>query len=192
MNKYNTSSDNNSEFSYNTNNQNNNNQQDFTDSINRSLDQTKDNINRSINESRNQIPHYNTIVNSYQEQALQTVREISENYIESQKSIINSIQSAWRPYNESFGNLVNNWNSPEAISHAYSRFVSNVADNTVSAMRVTNNMIFSSLDSWRSTLQQTRDNSKHIFNLSSNAARTFEQNARVNSSGFNTRYKFKI
>ena len=92
MNKYNTNSNNSSEFSYNTNNQ------DFTDSINRSLDQTKDNINRSIDESKNQIPQYNTIVNSYQEQALQTVKEISENYIESQKTIINSIQSAWRPF----------------------------------------------------------------------------------------------
>ena len=96
-----TTSNNNTGFSYNVNNQNNQ-QQDFTDSVNRSLDQTKDNINRSIDESKNQIPHYNTIVNSYQEQVLQTTKEISENYVESQKSIINSLQSAWRPYNEEF------------------------------------------------------------------------------------------
>jgi hypothetical protein len=30
-------------------------QQDFNESVNRSLDQTKDNINRSIQESKNQI-----------------------------------------------------------------------------------------------------------------------------------------
>src|SRR5690349_20281622 len=88
-------------FSYNTNTQNNNQQQqqqDFTDSVNKSLDQTKDNINKSIDESKNQIPRYNDIVNSYQEQSLQVTKEISENFIESQKSIISSIQSAWRPY----------------------------------------------------------------------------------------------
>ena len=56
-------------FSYNTNTQNNN-QQDVNESVNRALDQTKDNINRSIEESGNQIPHYNNIVNSYQEQTL--------------------------------------------------------------------------------------------------------------------------
>jgi len=72
--KYNTSSsnsnkDSNTSFSYNTNTQNNN-QQDVNESVNRALDQTKDNINRSIEESRNQIPHYNNIVNSYQEQTL--------------------------------------------------------------------------------------------------------------------------
>jgi hypothetical protein len=178
VNKYNTNSNNSSEFSYNTNNQNNNNQQDFTDSINRSLDQTKDNINRSIDESKNQIPQYNTIVNSYQEQALQTVKEISENYIESQKSIIHSLHSAWGPYQRNFSSTVNSWNSPEAVANAYSRFVSNVADNSVSALRIANNMIFSNLDSWKSTLQQAKDNSKQIFNLNSNTAKTFEQNAR--------------
>src|SRR6476659_5483509 len=82
----NTTSNNNTGFSYNINNQNNN--QDFNESVNRSLDQTKDNINRSIDESKNQIPRFNDIVNSYQEQALQTTKEVSEHFIESQKSII--------------------------------------------------------------------------------------------------------
>lgn len=67
-------------YSYNTNNN-----QDFKESINRSLDETKHNINRSIDESKNQIPRYNTIVNSYQEQSLQAAKEISEQYIDSQK-----------------------------------------------------------------------------------------------------------
>jgi hypothetical protein len=39
-------------------------------------------------------------------------------------------------------------------------------------------MIFSNLDSWKSGLQQARDNSKHIFNQNVNAAKTFEQNTR--------------
>src|SRR6476619_8464575 len=101
---------------------NNQQQQEFNESVNRALDQTKDNINRSIEESRNQIPHYNNIVNSYQEQTLQAVREISENYIESQKSIINSFQSAWGPYQQNINTSINTWNSHEAIDNTYSRF----------------------------------------------------------------------
>ena len=185
-------------YTYDTNVQNNNNQQNFTDSINRSLDQTKDNINRSIAESQSQIPKYNSIVNSYQEQALQTAREIAENFIESQKTIINSIQSAWRPFSQNFNTTVNSWYSPETATNAYSRFVSTFADNTVAALRNTNNLIFSSLDAWRSTLQQTRDTTKHLLHLNSNAAKTFEQNAREltraaqdavsqNSSSYNSR-----
>ena len=164
----------NTEYSYN----NNNNSNDFKESVNRSLDETKHNINRSIDESKNQIPHFNTIVNSYQEQSLQTAKEISEEFIESQKSIINSLQSAWRPYNESFTGLINNFNSPDSLVKAYSRFVSNIADNAVSSIRLANNTIFSNLDSWKSGLQQAKDNSRHIFNQNVNAAKTFEHNSK--------------
>jgi multidrug resistance efflux pump len=91
-----TNNSNNASLSYNTNI----NSQYFNESVNRALDQTKDNINRSIEESKNQIPQFNNIVNSYQEQTLQAVKEMTENYIESQKTIIRSIQSAWGPYQQ--------------------------------------------------------------------------------------------
>ena len=179
----NSTSNNNADFSrysYGTNNTNNNNQNsnDLSESISRSLDQTKDNINRSIEESRNQIPRYNEIVNSYQQQSLQTAKEISEEYIESQKAVINSLQSAWRPYSESFNSMVTSFASPDSMTQTYTKFVSSFADNAVSAIRLTNNMIFSNLDSLKSTLQQARDNSKHLSNINVNAARTFENNSR--------------
>src|SRR6478609_9305925 len=161
-------------FSYNTNTQNN---QNFNESVNRALDQTKDNINRSIDESKKQIPHYNNIVNSYQEQTLQDVKEISENYIESQKSIINSFQSAWRPYQKNFNTTVNTWNSPEAVANAYSRLVSNVADNTVTYLRTTNNLAFASLDAYKTTMQHAKENTKQIFDINTKTAKTFEQNS---------------
>ncbi len=161
-------------YSYNNNTNNN----DFKESVNRSLDETKDNIKRSIDESKNQIPKYNNIVNSYQEQSLQTAREISEEFIDSQKEIISSLQSAWRPINENYNSVVTSFASPDSIAKAYTRFVSNVADNTVSAIRLTNNMIFSNLDSMKSVLQQAKDNSKHLSNLSVNTAKTFEQNSK--------------
>jgi hypothetical protein len=161
-------------YSYN----NNNNAQDFKESINRSLDEAKDNIRKSIDESKNQIPRINNIVNSYQEQSLQTAREISEDYIDAQKEIISSLQSAWRPINENYSSMVTGFASPDSIAKAYTKFVSNVADNTVSAIRLTNNVIFSNLDSWKSVMQQAKDNSKHLSNLSVNTAKTFEQNSR--------------
>jgi len=184
------SNNNSSSFSYNTNINN----QDFNESVNRALDQTKDNINRSIEESKKQIPHYNNIVNNYQEQTLQAVKEISENYIESQKSIINSFQSTWRPYQQNINTNINTWNSPEAVANAYSRLVSTYADNAVTYLRTTNNIIFSNMDTMKSVMQQAKDNSKHLFNQNVNAAKTFEQNskeltravAQDTSSKFNT------
>ena len=165
-------------YSYNTNNNFNSNAQDFKESVNRSLDEAKDNIRKSIDESKNQIPKYNNIVNSYQEQSLQTAREISEEYIDSQKEIISSLQSAWRPINENYSSMVTSFASPDSVAKAYTRFVSNWADNAVSAIRLTNNMLFSNLDSMKSVLHPAKDNSKHLSNLSVNTAKTFEQNSR--------------
>ena len=125
---------------YSNNNYNNNN--DFQESINQSFDETKDNIKKSLDESRKQIPRINDSVNNYQEQSLQTAKDISEEYIDSQKEVVNSLQSAWRPYNEIYNGLVTNFYSPEAAINAYTRFVSNVADNTVSTIRLSNNVIF--------------------------------------------------
>ncbi|MEJ7642808.1 MAG: hypothetical protein WKF36_11555, partial [Candidatus Nitrosocosmicus sp.] len=108
-----------SKYTYETKSNNNQNPNDIKESINSSLDQTKDNINRSIDESRNQIPRYNEIVNTYQQQSLQTAKEISEEYIESQKAVINSLQSAWRPYSESYTSLVTSFASPDSMTKAY-------------------------------------------------------------------------
>jgi hypothetical protein len=172
----------NQNYSNNTNeqnkNNNNNNYNDFNESVNRSLDETKDNIKKSLDESKSQIPRINNIVNSYQEQSLQTAKEVSEEYIDSQKQVVNSLQSAWRPYNEIYNGLVTNFFTPDAAVKAYTTFVSNVADNTVSAMRLSNNVIFSTLDAWKPALQQAKDISRHISNTGVNTARVFEQNSR--------------
>ncbi len=157
---------------YNTNNN------DLNESVNTSFDETKNNIKKSLDESRTQIPRINSIVNSYQEQSIQTTKEISEEYIDSQKDVVNSLQSAWRPYNEIYNGLVTNFFSPDAAINAYTRFVSNVADNTVSAVRLSNNVIFSTLDAWKPLLQQAKDVSRHISNTGVNTARVFEQNSR--------------
>ena len=165
-------------YSNNTNEQNNTNNNDLNESVNTSFDETKNNIKKSLDESRTQIPRINSIVNSYQEQSIQTTKEISEEYIDSQKDVVNSLQSAWRPYNEIYNGLVTNFFSPDAAINAYTRFVSNVADNTVSAVRLSNNVIFSTLDAWKPLLQQAKDVSRHISNTGVNTARVFEQNSR--------------
>ena len=73
---------------------------------------------------------------------------------------------------------INTRNSPEAVANAYSRFVSNIADNTVTYLRTTNNLVFASLDAYKTTMQHAKENSKQIFDLNTKAAKTFEQNTR--------------
>jgi hypothetical protein len=73
---------------------------------------------------------------------------------------------------------VANFFTPDLAAKAYTTFLSYVADNTVSAIRLSNNVIFSALDAWKPALQQAKAISRFILNTGVNAARTFEQNSR--------------
>ena len=72
-------------------------QREQQQSINKALDETKDNIRRTTDEARKDIPRYTQIVNDYQEETIQAARQMADNYLESQREIINSMQSAWSP-----------------------------------------------------------------------------------------------
>jgi hypothetical protein len=74
--------------------------QQFQESVNTSLDETKNNVRKSIDEARNQIPQYTNVVKNYQEKALDSTGKIVEDYIEAQKSVINSVFSSANVYCE--------------------------------------------------------------------------------------------
>src|ERR687883_303127 len=59
-------------------------------SINKTLDVTKDNIRKATEKARSEIPGYTQAINEYQLQTIQAARGIVDDYIESQKEIINS------------------------------------------------------------------------------------------------------
>ena len=65
--------------------------QEFQSTINRSLDETKKNVRKSIDEARNQIPQYTNVVKNYQEQALESTGKMVEDYINTQKSMMDSV-----------------------------------------------------------------------------------------------------
>ena len=154
-------------------------QQEQQHSVNKALDETRNNIRRATDEARKDIPRYTQAANEYQEQTIQTAREIADNYLESQKEIINSLQSVWVPALENaYGVFWNYWMSPRRTTDAYARAISSVTDNTFAATRIVNNTVFSNLDAFKTSVQNTRDNLKEVSRISVNAARAFEQTSR--------------
>ena len=100
-------------------------QREQQQSINRSLDETKDNIRRTTDEARKDIPRYTQAVNEYQEETIQAARQMADNYLESQREIINSMQSALLPQIEAANRAVtSNWTSPRHVTEHYARLVS--------------------------------------------------------------------
>jgi S-ribosylhomocysteine lyase LuxS involved in autoinducer biosynthesis len=72
--------------------------------INITLDETKSTVKKTTDEAIKEIPRYTKAVNDYQEESIQAAKEIADNFLESQKEIIHSLQSLWIPYVENVQN----------------------------------------------------------------------------------------
>src|SRR5919202_4540370 len=165
-------------------------QREQRESVNRALDETKDNIRKTTDEARRDIPRYTQAVNEYHEQTIQAARDIADNYLESQKEIINSLQSAWVPQIEAANRVfTSNWMvSPRHLANNYARIVSSFADNTIAATKLVNNTIFANLEAFKSSVQNARDNVKEFSRIGVNTAKTLEQTSRdtARASGHDT------
>ena len=157
--------------------------------ISRAIDETKDNIRKTTDEARSQIPRYMHAVSDYQEQAIQAAIEIADHYVEAQKQIINSFQSALTPYVENVNATTTNWTtlfSQRRMSEVYANILSTFANNVITATRVTNNMIFANMEAFKTSLQQVKESAKDFSRIGVNTAKTFEQisneNARLSGS----------
>jgi hypothetical protein len=163
------------------------------DAINRSIDETKDNIRRAIEEVRKETPRYSQTVADFQNETADATREIADNFLESQKEVISSMQSAWTPLAERTGGSNNNnwmmmgmmqpwWSwmgvSPRDMADIYARSISAMTDSVAAGTRMTTNMMFAGIEATRATTNYARHNSKEVSRITSNTARIFGQNTR--------------
>jgi hypothetical protein len=177
------------EFTYNTSTDNkvSENQMQVRQSFNRALDQTKDNIQKTVEEARREIPRFTQAVNQYQEQTIQATKDIADNYLESQREIIDSLQSEWVPFIENIQNTYwFYWTSPRRVTENYARTVTNIADSTVAANKLVNNTVFTNMEVFKSAVQHTSNNIKEFSRINANAAKTFENVARGSVRDFST------
>jgi ElaB/YqjD/DUF883 family membrane-anchored ribosome-binding protein len=133
--------------------------------VNKVLDETRDNIKKTTNEAKKEIPRYTQIVNDYQENTIQAIREITDNFVDSQKDIIVNSFRLWSDW----------MTSPRQLAENYGKVVSNFADNAVSATRVLNNTVFANLDSVNTSVQHTKENVKELSKIGANTVKTFQQ-----------------
>jgi len=148
------------------------------------LDETKANIRRLMDEARSQTPQYAQIINDSREQTIQAAMEIADNYLESQKEIINSLQSLWAPFAENiYKTNYAWWLSPRRMTEIYSKMVSNFAENVITATRLVNNTVSANMGAFKTSMQQTKDSTKDFSRMAVNAARTFEQTSNNSNNG---------
>ena len=134
--------------------------QEFHSTINRSLDETKNNVRKSIDEAKNQIPQYTNAVKNYQERALESTGKMVEEYVETQKSVIDSVFSSSAAYFENANRMFNYWNSPRVPTELWTRAVNNVAENVSAATRINNDILFGTLMLLETHLNEFKDKHK--------------------------------
>ena len=155
-------------------------QRDQQEAINRTFDQTRNNIKKTVNEAQKGISDYTQQVTSTQERTLEIARDIADNYIESQKEIINSFnQSIWTPYVE---NVVNRTSAFPAVfspsrAEIYGNTLTNIVDNFVTATRLANKTVFTNMELINTSLQQARNNFREFSKIGVTAVKNINQTA---------------
>lgn len=145
----------------------------------KALDESKENIRQGINEAKAEIPRFTQIVKDFQETAIESTKEISDAFIESQRQVISSLQSVWIPsLVDAYGSIWNYWTLQPIISDIYVSMVRITADNMIAATRLANNIIFTNIEAAKALMPQLKDNAKEFLRLSENAAKSFEQTSR--------------
>jgi hypothetical protein len=164
------------------------NKEEKKERINIALDETKSSVRKTTDEAVKEIPRFTKAVNEYQQETIQATKDIADNFLESQKEVIRSMQSLWVPYIENVQNsYLSYWGSPQRVTENYASAVSNIADSTIVATRLANNALFASMDAWKNLMQHARDNAKEFSRLNANVANTFENAARDNLRDFSAR-----
>ena len=139
------------------------------DAVNKTLDNTLHNIRRSTDEARREIPQYTQRITEYQEKTIQTVKDISSDFIEAQKQVVNSFQSqldrsgVWDVYN------------PQRIAENYAVMVNNFTSYLLNTSNLINNALASNMRVYNTALEQTRDNVKACAKTNTNCIKSVEE-----------------
>jgi hypothetical protein len=149
------------------------------DAINKTLDNTLNNVKRTTDEATREIPQYSQRIAEYQEQTIQTIRDIASDCIEAQKQVIGSFQSQQV---DKYNNGVWDWFNPQKIAENHAVMVNNFTSYLLNTSNLINNALASNMRVYNTALEQTRDSLKACAKTHTNFIHSVNsQNREVNS-----------
>jgi hypothetical protein len=158
--------------------------QEFQSTVNRSLDEAKVNVRKSIDESRNQIPQYANVVKNYQEQALESTEKMVEDYVETQKSVINSVFNSAAPYYENANKIHDYWFSLRVPVETFTRSVNNIAENVSASVRIGNDILFGNVEAFGNAFERAQRQTKELSRINVDNAKAIANTARETAAEF--------
>jgi hypothetical protein len=149
------------------------------DAINKTLDNTLHNIKRTTDEATHEIPRYTQRIAEYQQQTIQTIKDIASDFIEAQKEAIGSFQSQQVDRNSGVWDMYN----PQRIAENHAVMVNNFTSYLLNTSNLINNALASNMRVYNTALEQTRDNVKAFAKTNTNYIQSVNsQNKEINSS----------
>lgn len=151
--------------------------------IDKSIDETKDSANKIFNEARRELPEVTSTFHDYHEQNITSIREMTNSFLESQKEVAKSIQSAMRPY---AGNpylwTFWPWMHPQIVSENYVKAVSNFTESSIAAAKASSALVQIMRESERSSIELAKENTKALSRYFVESARNFEEASDTTAS----------
>lgn len=153
-------------------------QKEIREAIVDAFDEAKDNTQKAAKDVKKEIPRHIEAINNYQEKMVEAAREITENYIDSQKEIISLFrQSTWvarlrENTNEAlWPNLFSfNW-----MKEGYTKMISANMENMLADLRLLNNMLSVNTEIYKTSLRQIKDNVNMFSKIAVDNAKTFDK-----------------
>jgi predicted O-linked N-acetylglucosamine transferase (SPINDLY family) len=156
-------------------------QQEVREAIVDAFDEAKNSTQKAAKDVKKEVPRYTEAINNYREKMLEAAREITENYIDSQKEIISLFrQSKWvsrlRDTNETRQpNLLSlTW-----MTEAFTKMTSTYMDNMIAELRLLNNMLSLNTEIYKTSLRQIKDNLNMFSKIAVDNAKTFENTMKL-------------
>jgi adenylosuccinate synthase len=152
------------------------------DAINKTLDNTLYNVKRTTDESIQEIPRYTQRIAEYQEQTIQTIKNIASDFIEAEKQVIGSFQSQQVDRNS---NGIWDLYNPQRIAENYAVMVNNFTSYLLNTSNLINNALASNIRVYNTALEQTRDNLKALTKTNTNYIQSVSGNSQHKERNIN-------
>jgi len=124
------------------------------------------------------------VVKNYQEQALESTGKMVEEYIEAQKSVIDSVVSSSAAYYENANRMFNYWYSPRVPAEIYVRAVSNIAENVSASVTIGNDILFGNAQAFGNAFERAQRQTKELSRINVDNAKTIANTAKETAAEF--------
>jgi hypothetical protein len=147
--------------------------------IDRAIEDTRDNANKIIREVGRDVPENTASFHDYQQTHIRAVRETTNDFLDSQKEIAKSLQSAFRPLTHNVFTSLMFWPfsamNPQNWTENYVKAATNFSELAGAAFRLENDLMSEALESTRLLAENVQKNTKELGKLGVESARAMER-----------------